>query len=229
MLSYSGPSPLCAAGRRAPGAADDAAAAGGAPLHVVLLEHLAGDRLGVLEHALAVVARRHRPGLVEDVDQHRRAELGQRRRRDGVGLEELLGLVHDELEPLGVGHRRLARAVAGDGDGLEVLGAHDRAEAAAADRAAAVVDDGGEEHAALAGRADDRRLRARLQLLEPGQRRRDVEAPEAGGVVEVRRRRPSPRRSRARRARRRPRGSRSRGGAGRCPSCRRSCRRTPCR
>ena len=155
MLSYSGPSPLCAAGRGAPGAADDAAAAGGAALHVVALERLAGDGRGALELALAVVARRQGAGLVEHVDEHGRAELGQRRGGDRVGLEQLLGLVDDELEALGVGDRRLVVAVAGDDERLELLGAHDGAQAAAADGAAAVVDDGREQHAALAGRADD--------------------------------------------------------------------------
>ena len=60
---------------------------------------------GLLELALAEVARGEGPGLIEHVDQHRGAELGQRLGGDRVGLEELLGLVDDELEALGIGDR----------------------------------------------------------------------------------------------------------------------------
>ncbi len=92
-----------------PRAADDAAAAGGAALHVVTLERLAGDGGGALEPALAVVARGQCACLVEHVDEHRGAELGQRRGSDRVRLDQLLGLVDDELEPLRVGDGRLVR------------------------------------------------------------------------------------------------------------------------
>ena len=178
-----GPLAALAAGRGAPRAADDAAAAGGALLHVVALEHLAGDLAGQLELALAEVARREGPGLVEHVDQHRRAELGQRLGGDRVGLEDLLGLVHDELEALRIGDCGPMGAVPGDHDGLELLEAHHGAQATAADGTPAIVDDGGEEHAALARRADDRGLALRVQLAQTLQRGRHVEAPHAGGVV----------------------------------------------
>ena len=162
--------PALAAGLGAPGAADDAAAAGGPAPHVVALERLAGDGGGALEPALAVVARGQGACLVEHVDEHRRAELGQRRGGDRVGLEQLLRLVHDELEALWVGHRRLVRAAAADDQRLEPLGAHHGAEAAAADGSAAVVDDAREQHAALAGRADHRGLAGRVQLAQTRER-----------------------------------------------------------
>ena len=141
MLSYSGPSPLCppAVVRRAQPMTQPRQAA----------RFCTWSRLSIspeiwpatLELALAVVARGEGPGLVEHVDQHRRAELGQRLRGDRVGLEELLGLVHDELEALGIGDRGAMGAVAGDDDGLEPLGAHHGAQTAAADGPPAVVDD----------------------------------------------------------------------------------------
>ena len=69
---------------------------------------------------------------------------------------------------------------------LTRLDAEDGAQAAAADGAAAVVDDAREQHAALAGGADDGGLRPRVQLAEPRQRRGDVEPPEAGGGAQRR-------------------------------------------
>ena len=69
---------------------------------------------------------------------------------------------------------------------LEPLGAHHGAQAAAADGAAAVVDDAREQHAALAGRADDGGLGPGVQLAQALEGRRDVEAPEAGGGAQRR-------------------------------------------
>ena len=58
----------------------------------------------------------------------------------------------------------LCVAVAVDDERLEPLGAHHGAEAAAADGPAAVVDDAREQHAALAGRADDGGLGLGVQI-----------------------------------------------------------------
>ena len=145
---------------------------------------LAADALGVVEYAAAeVLGGEHAVG-VDDVDQYRGAQHLQRLAGDRV-------LVHGAVQAqahvpvaLGVGDGR--RLVAESNDGLQVLGAHDGAQAAAAGGAVAVVEDRGEGDEVLAGLADaghrrlgpDPLLQRLLRLLR-------VQSPDPGGVAHL--------------------------------------------
>jgi len=166
------------AGRGAPRATDAASAAGRAALEEVAPQRLARDGRGMLELRGAEVPRRQDTSLVQDVHEHRRPELGQRLRRDRVRLEELLGLIGDERQPVRIGDHRAMAAVVGDDHRLEALGAHHRPQAAASDRPSPIVDDGGEEDAALAGRADDAGLGAGMGVAQASKRGGHLHAPQ---------------------------------------------------
>ncbi len=119
-----------------------------------------------LELHLLKIARRQAPELLHHVDHGIGAELGQlappvvvpqHSLRLPDGLHEALGIVH----PYAFG--------AAHGNGLEVLRAHDGADAGAAGGPVQVVDDAGKAHTALAGDADGGHLQqgASMVVLQP--------------------------------------------------------------
>ena len=135
---------------------------------------LAGDGLVALELAGGEVAGGQAAGLVDDVDEHVGAVLGQgladRVVHQGLGKGAVGG-----LEGLGLGDLDLLVGRL-DGDELDPLGAHDRAQAATAAGTHVVVRildrDVGGKHLHLAGRADadhaDLVVDALVELLDDG-------------------------------------------------------------
>src|SRR6266567_346724 len=123
-----------------------------------VMHGFAGDLLMRLELAVGEVAGRQAAGLVEDVDQHVGPVGGQSFAADRV-VEQGLGKgAGGGLEFLRFGDFHAGGALVVDGDELEFLGAHHRAETAAtvaADLAVGVLDrDVGRGHFQFAGGAD---------------------------------------------------------------------------
>ena len=134
-------------------------------------------------------------GLLVELGVHKRqaaqpgAQVGVGEVLVVIGLVELAAaqvlevLGHGE-QPLGVGHRDAAGAL--HADGLEVLGAHDRAERAQAGDARLVAQDGGHQAQVLAGRTDGDHgglvVAAAAQLVLGG---KVVEAPEVHGAADL--------------------------------------------
>ena len=152
------------------GAAEAGAVGGevGLAVTLALLVHgLAGNVGGAFELHLGHVARRQGAETVDDVHEHLGAVGRQAFAGDGVaGQHGLAGLgrglegfwVGDVGQPLGTAY----------GDGLEVLGGHDRAHAGAARGAVQIVDDGGVEVALFGSAAygSDAHLRVLMRLFE---------------------------------------------------------------
>ena len=124
----------------------------------VLVEHFARHVFMAFELAAGEVLGGQAAGLVEDVDQHGGAEVGKAL-GDGVVAERLGEALGGSLEGRLVDHGRGFAALGIDDDGLEALGAHDGARAAAAAVAggtqfAVRARDGGGGQLHLAGAAD---------------------------------------------------------------------------
>ena len=116
----------------------------------------AAGLVGGGEVAVLEVARRQGARLVEDVDEHVGAVGLEAGAADGVRLDELARRHDGGLEAVGIGDLHGAGAV--DRDRLEVLGAHDGADAGAAGGAVHLVHDVGDEREMLTGRPDARHL-----------------------------------------------------------------------
>ena len=120
---------------------------------------LAGDLLGIVELARTEVLGGQGAGLVDDVDQDGGAEAGQALAGDGMTAQDVDPLLAGVLEELLVAVFGLGVGGAVEDDGLDALGTHDRAHAAATGgtggQALGVGElDGGGGQALLAGGAD---------------------------------------------------------------------------
>src|SRR5574343_960013 len=124
-----------------------------------------GDLAGLFELHVAVVAGGQGADFVDHVHQHLGAVFRQALAGDGVVLEHLLGgigCLEEGREVLDAGNA----LGAANGDGLEVLGTHDGADAGTAGSTVQVIDDAGEEHLVFARAAD--RGDANQRILEFG-------------------------------------------------------------
>ncbi len=140
---------------------------------------LADRRPGVVDRCVEngpaeIFRRRHAP-LPHQIDQRRRAVLGDAELTENHrrGLEQAHDILAGGLQALRIGYRRFPVAV--DDYRLEILAPHNGAEAAAADRIALSHHDIGKQHPVFAGRPD------RRHAPPPGQgghRRRDLRPPQ---------------------------------------------------
>ena len=165
-------------------AADDAAEAALGTQELLRRQRLAADLVGGGEVAVLEVARRQGARLVEDVDEHVGAVGLEAGAADGVRLDERPGLHDGRLEAVRIGD--LDRAGAVHRDRLEVLGAHDGADAGAAGGAVHLVHDVGDEREMLAGRPDARHLGVFIGLgADQVGRVLRVLAPDGRGVADL--------------------------------------------
>ena len=147
-----------------------------------LVHGLSGNLACALELHFAHVAGRHGADLVDDVHQHLGAVGGQSLSGNRVlGQDLLAGIdrLHECARILDVAYA----LGASHGNGLQVLGGHDRADAGAAGRAVQVVDDRRVQATLLRGAAHggDAQQRVLVFLVQPLIRRPDRLPPDIIG------------------------------------------------
>ena len=150
----------------------------------VVLDALAVDRLGALELAGREIARGQAAEGVDQVDRGRRAQFREALPAGAFRQVFVVGpdgghVIHGPGDP--------DPLVAADGDGLEVLGPHDRPDAGPARGPVLVVDDAREPHQVLARRPDAGHPEAgHAGLVADGVLGfRDHPAPYAGGIADL--------------------------------------------